>query len=225
MHVALVQQDGDHLVLPRKRRPRGEDLERGEARGHRIDMPRMAVVEQDALAPRLALADAGEAAMDQHRNPGVYRSLVERVPDRVAGGIAALDLADDAEADEPGVGGGRALELRDPGLADLGVERQPVAEDRVAVPARDVEAVVVDLPDLVEIVHPEGQSEVEHGAHVVPAERVGHLLLGFELGGGAPDPFLAGALDRVLEDVAALGAPMRMAVEDPHELPRWRPAG
>ena len=94
-----------------------------------------------------------------------------------------------------------------------------MAEDHVAVLARDVEAVVVDLPDLVEVFHPAGQSEVEDRANAVPAERVGHLLLGLEFRRRAPDPFLACALGGVLEDVSALRAPVRMTVENPHDSP------
>ena len=151
--------------------------------------------------------------------PASIENLVEGIPNGIAGGITVRHLADDAETDKAGIRGHRAFEFPDAVLADLGVEGQPVAEDHVAVLPRDIETVVVDLPNLVEVVHPGGQGKVEDRPHVVPAEGIRHFPLGLKFGGGAPDPFLAGALDRILEDVTALGAPVRMAVENPHDSP------
>ena len=91
-----------------------------------------------------------------------------------------------------------------------------MTEDHVAVLAGYLEGVVVDLSNFVKIVHPDSEGEIEYRAHVVAAQGFHHFLLSFELGGGAPNLLLIGTLDRVLEDVAALRAPVRMAVKNSH---------
>ena len=49
--VGLVQQNGDHLRLPRPRRPRCEHLEVREAGRDLVEVSRVAVVEEDARPP------------------------------------------------------------------------------------------------------------------------------------------------------------------------------
>ena len=177
--VSLVQQDRDHLVLPRPGRAAGEDFQLRIARRHPVDMARVAVVEHDAHAAGHALTDAGQAGHQQDRNVRLDRELVERVPDRVAGRIAQTVLAL-AEAEESGAAAGKPLELADPEVLHGRIDGEPVAMDDVAILSREGGGVVVGGADLVLVRHAPGAIDVEDGADVARAKRLRHLLLGLE---------------------------------------------
>src|SRR5262245_7727222 len=178
----------------------------------------MAVVENHARAARQALPDAGEPAHQEHRNAGLDRELVERIPDWIAGREAEAILAL-AEAKEAGPARREPLELAEPEILHGWVGGEPVAVDDVAVVARELDHVVVRRADLVRIGHPPGAIDVENGAHVALTKAVGHLRLGLER---------ALALEHALRVLVflhravmqpGLGAEVRMAVEIAHGRP------
>src|SRR5438552_12146133 len=69
--VALVHEDGDHLGLPGPAWACGDDLEIGIVRGDEIEMVRVAVIENDAVAARQPSAQACRAHEDQRGNAGL----------------------------------------------------------------------------------------------------------------------------------------------------------
>src|SRR5882724_5311172 len=69
--IALVHEHRDHLRLPGPAGARRDDLELGIARGDQIEVARMAVIEDDAVAARQSGAEAGGADEDEHRNAGL----------------------------------------------------------------------------------------------------------------------------------------------------------
>src|SRR6185295_17207857 len=182
---------------------------------HHVDVPRMAVVQHVTVAAGQSLADAREAGQDHDRPIDLDRQLIERVPQRIAG-RHFRHLAIDAESDEAGIGGKRAVELTDRLQRALWLELQPVAENRVGVLPLQRKCVVVVLADLLDR-QELGEGQVEDHPGVVLAEIGDHLLFGEEGHLGLPNRLLLGELFLGAEDIAAPGAPMGMAVEDPHQ--------
>ena len=89
--------------------------------------------------------------------------------------------------------------------------------------ALGVEGVVVQRPRLLE--RPVfGEAEIKDGAHVVGAKMPGHLALGMIGGLRVPGGALLGELRLGLQRVAASRAPMRMQVDDLHDVAPRRPA-
>src|SRR5207248_10356811 len=81
-----MQEDGDHLGLPRPGRARGDDDQLRMAGGDLVEMARMACVQANATAAGLTRTDAGRADHDEDRNAGVRAQAVERLVAWIVGG-------------------------------------------------------------------------------------------------------------------------------------------
>ena len=84
MNIRLVQQHGNHIVLPWPRRPAGKKFQLRKSRGNPVDMTRVAILEDNSFAARHPLSDASQPGHQQHGRANIDRQLVERVPDRIA---------------------------------------------------------------------------------------------------------------------------------------------
>src|SRR5579872_1876584 len=69
--VALVQEHGDHIVLPRIGRAGRKYIQLRESRRHSVDVARMAMIEKDAFSSSMPLTDAGETTKEHYRNAEV----------------------------------------------------------------------------------------------------------------------------------------------------------
>src|SRR5262245_42992179 len=210
--IGLVREHRQHLVLPGIGRPRRQNAQLGITRRHLVDVAGMAVVEHDALAARQALPDPGEAGQDHPRPGRLDRELIDRMPARIARGNAE-HLAVHAQPDEAGIGGERTIEFADRLERAARIELQPMAEYDVGMLALEVEGVIVVSADLLDR-QEFREREVENHARIAAAKIVGHLVLGQECGLRSPDLLLLRELGLGAEEIAAPGAPVRMAVEE-----------
>src|SRR5581483_3084179 len=141
-HVRLVQQDGDHFLLPGPGRTPRDDVEVRVSRRHGVDVARMTKIELQAIAA--ALAGAGPGITDENENRPLRRGadLVERLVDGIARRKAHAGRRDRG-ADEAGAGRDAALELLGALLAETRINLDPVSEDHVAVRALRFDRIVV----------------------------------------------------------------------------------
>jgi hypothetical protein len=83
-----------------------DDLQVGEARGHRVEQDRVGEAQQQPPPARQAGADAGLAGVEERDDPGLLQRLVQR-EERLVGRVEALDRrvelesADAVLVDEP----------------------------------------------------------------------------------------------------------------------------
>src|SRR5262249_39097680 len=113
LHVGLVQQHGEHVVLPRPSWTAGKNFQLREPCRDDIDMTRMALIEDDAFPAGQALTNAGQAGHDQHRRADFDRELVERVPNWITGRKVQRILAL-AESEEAALAVEQAAEFLQP---------------------------------------------------------------------------------------------------------------
>src|SRR6185503_1398160 len=214
--VALVHEHGDHLGLPRPAGTRGDNLEVGVVRRDPIEMPRVAIVEDDAVAAWQARAEPRGADEDEHGNAGLDAQVVVRLIGRIA--RRRRQRGGDGVAEEADLLVDAAAKLADAaGARSLRIDVYPVAEDDVAMRRLRLEGIVVQRAHLIE--RPVfGVTQVEDRAHTAGAEVGGHLSLGVVARLRIPGGALLGQLLLRLQRIAAPRPPVRMDVDDFHAI-------
>src|SRR5580704_4336529 len=214
--IALVHEHRDHLGLPRPAGARRNDLELGIARRDQIEVARMAIIEDDAVAAWQSGAETGGADEDEYRNAGLDTEPVVGRVGRIARRRRQRGGDRIAEKADPLIDA--AAQLLDPvGAGARRIDVDPVPENDIAVRALGVEGVVVQRPRLLE--RPVfGEAEIKDGAHGVGAKMRRHLALAMIGGLRVPGGALLGEFRFGLQRVAASRAPMRMQVDDLHDV-------
>src|ERR1700733_9853550 len=217
LHIGLVQQNRDHVVLPRPRRPAGQNLELRETRGDDVDVTRVAVLENDPHAARHALSDAGQSGHQQPRPPHIDRQLVERIPDRIAGRETKTVLTL-AKTEEAGIARGKPRIFPQPKLPLGRIDRKPVAVNDIAIVAGEFRGAIVRGANLVVIGHPPGAVNIEDAADLALTKTLRHLRLGLERALALEDALSIGKLFRGAVMQPGAGGKMRMAIEIAHRI-------